>query len=200
MAMSQKQLVERWDLTPGRVSQLVADGCPLSSFEDAEKWRAERHTVTGRAPSNFRIEPSLIPDGVSDNSSESQKPQINLETFDSIIERQRLLVQLSRNQYIQAVKSGSPQQSKLYASYDKTVNTLTKLKAEADRLAILSREYIKRTDSEQTIREILSEVLSTLDKVGLECAEKVNSENPAMASKVLDAWARSVRERLSHNV
>jgi hypothetical protein len=43
MAISQKTLVERWELSPGRISQLVAEGMPLDSVEEAEKWLSLIH-------------------------------------------------------------------------------------------------------------------------------------------------------------
>jgi hypothetical protein len=196
MPIKQKELADRWEVTAGRISQLVDEGMPLDSIEAAEKWRAQRHMDTGIAPGNFRMEPSDIHEPPEKPQSD-QKPSAVLETFDSIVERQRFLVQVSRNEYIKAVKSGSPQQSKLYASYDKTVNTLTKLKAESDRLAVLTREYIRATDAADAIRSFASEVLNRLDKLALDVAEGCNPENPAKAVKVLEAWTRKVREELS---
>lgn len=195
MPIKQKELADRWEVTAGRISQLVDDGMPLDSIESAEKWRAQRHSDTGVAPANFKMAPSDVQE--PDDKTSDSKPAAVLETFDSIIERQRFLVQVSRNEYIKAVKSGSPQQSKLYASYDKTVNTLTKLKAESDRLAVLAREYIRATDAADAIRSFASEVLNRLDKLGLEVAESCNPENPAKAVKVLELWSRKVREELS---
>jgi hypothetical protein len=196
--VSQSQLADRWELTRGRISQLVAEGMPLTSIEDAEKWRAERHLETGRPPGNFKMDgdPSAVDLPIVATTSEA-KPASNLETFDSIVERQRILVQLSRNQYIKAVREGSPQQSKLYASYDKTVNTLTKLKAEADRLAVMNREYIRATDATEAMRSLMGEVINRLDKLGLDVSEQCNPENPAKALKVLENWTRKVRTDLS---
>lgn len=199
MAISQKTLVERWELSPGRISQLVAEGMPLDSVEEAEKWRAQRHLSTGIPPSDYKMEgtqpqdpPAEMPDEV-----EEKTPTTVLETFDSIIERQRILVQISRNQYIKAVKSGSPQQSRLYASYDKTVNTLTKLKAEADRLALMNREYIRASDSADAMRKLAGDFVNRLDKLALDVAEACNPENPAKAVKALEAWALRARSDLS---
>ena len=202
MPVSQKQLAERWELSPGRISQLVSDGMPLDSVEAAEKWRAERHAETGIAPSNYRLEPGDVSraEAPADSASPADaRGGPALETFDHILDRQRILVQLSRNQYIQAVRAGSPQQSKLYASYDKTVNTLTKLKAEADRLAVISREYIRASDAADEMRRLMSEVVNRLDKLALDVAESCNPENPAKAVKVLEAWTRKVREELSRD-
>ena len=199
MAISQKTLVERWELSPGRISQLVAEGMPLDSVEEAEKWRAQRHLSTGIPPSDFKMEGSVPQDPPSEmpDEVEEKTPTTVLETFDSIIERQRILVQISRNQYIKAVKSGSPQQSRLYASYDKTVNTLTKLKAEADRLALMNREYIRAGDSADAMRKLAGDFVNRLDKLALDVAEACNPENPAKAVKVLEAWALRVRADLS---
>lgn len=199
MAISQKTLVERWELTPGRISQLVAEGMPLDSVEAAEKWRAQRHLSTGIPPSDYKIESGQSQDqsvDVPDEPEEKASTTV-LETFDSIIERQRILVQISRNQYIKAVKSGSPQQSRLYASYDKTVNTLTKLKAEADRLAVMNGEYIRAKDSADAMRKLAGDFVNRLDKLALDVAEACNPDNPAKAVKVLEAWALRVRADLS---
>jgi len=193
MSIEQKALAERWELSKGRISQLVAEGMPLDSVEAAEKWRAERiglngNPAEGYTPSN---EPGL------EAAQQSPPKQGVLETFESIVERQRLLVQLSRNQYIKAVREGSPAQSKLYASYDKTVNTLTKLKAELDRIAVMGRDFIPATEASEAMREMTGNFVNRLDKLALETAEACNPENPAKAVKALEAWARQVRSELS---
>jgi len=189
MAISQKQLAERWEITAGRVSQLVSEGMPLTSFEDAERWRAERHMETGHHPAGFTITPN-----------ENAGNNTELENFDQVIQHQRGLVALARDQYVNAVREGSPQQSKLYASYDKTVNTLTKLKAEWDRLSVMNRDYIRATDSADAMKTLMAEVVNRLDKLSLDCAEGCNPENPAKAVKVLDAWKRKVMGELSKKV
>jgi len=193
MAIEQKALAERWELSKGRISQLVADGMPLDSVEAAEKWRAERIGLNGNPAEGYT--PSNEP-GIESAQQAPQKQGV-LETFESIVERQRLLVQLSRNQYIKAVREGSPAQSKLYASYDKTVNTLTKLKAELDRIAVMGREFIPATEASEAMREMTGNFVNRLDKLALETAEACNPENPAKAVKALEAWARQVRSELS---
>jgi len=193
MAIEQKALAERWELSKGRISQLVADGMPLDSVEAAEKWRAERIGLNGNPAEGYT--PSNEP-GIESAQQAPQKQGV-LETFESIVERQRLLVQLSRNQYIKAVREGSPAQSKLYASYDKTVNTLTKLKAELDRIAVMGRDFIPATEASEAMREMTGNFVNRLDKLALETAEACNPENPAKAVKALEAWARQVRSELS---
>jgi hypothetical protein len=192
MSIDQKELVKRWELTPGRISQLVKQGMPLSSIEDAEKWRAERHWETGIHPSGFEITPTSIEELL-------KKQPEGAETFENLIERQRELVILARQQYIQAVKDKSPQQSKLYASYDKTVSTLIELKAEMDRLSIMSRDYIRATDAGEAMKKFAADVVNRLDKLPLDCAESCNPDNPSKAVKVLEAWRNKARKELSND-
>jgi hypothetical protein len=101
MAIEQKVLAERWELSKGRISQLVSEGMPLDSIEAAEKWRAERLGFNGNPQDGY----SPDDQGGREASYQGGQPkQPSMETFDSIIERQRLLVQLSRNQYIKAMR------------------------------------------------------------------------------------------------
>jgi hypothetical protein len=193
MAIEQKALAERWELSKGRISQLVAEGMPLDSVEAAEKWRAERIGLNGNPAEGYS--PSNEPG--QETAHQAPQKQGVLETFESIVERQRLLVQLSRNQYIKAVREGSPAQSKLYASYDKTVNTLTKLKAELDRIAVMGRDFIPATEATEAMREMTAGIVNRLDKLALDVAEGCNPENPAKAVKVLEAWVRCVKADLS---
>jgi hypothetical protein len=193
MAIEQKVLAERWELSKGRISQLVAEGMPLESVEAAEKWRAERIGLNGNPADAYTRSDEPGQEALNQLPQKQGGP----ETFESIVERQRLLVQLSRNQYIKAVREGSPAQSKLYASYDKTVNTLTKLKAELDRITVMSREFISATEASEAMREMTGNFVNRLDKLALETAEACNPENPAKAVKALEAWARQVRSELS---
>jgi len=195
MAIEQKALAERWELSKGRISQLVAEGMPLDSIEAAEKWRAERIGLNGNPAEGYS--PSSEPG--QDAAQQAPQKQGMLETFESIVERQRLLVQLSRNQYIKAVREGSPAQSKLYASYDKTVNTLTKLKTELDRIAVMGREFIPATEASEAMREMTGNFVNRLDKLALDVAEGCNPENPAKAVKALEAWVRKTKADLSAN-
>jgi hypothetical protein len=185
MAIEQKVLAERWELSKGRISQLVAEGMPLDSIEAAEKWRAEK---TG--------DPFPASPEIKQLEQRSQAP--NLETFESIIERQRILVQLARNQYIKSVRDGSNQQSKLYASYDKTVSTLTKLNEEADRIAVFRREQIRATEAREAALRVAGLIVERLDALASECGENCNPKDPIKAITVLTAWALEAREKIAN--
>tara|TARA_R110000823_G_scaffold205593_2_gene336459 strand:- start:69 stop:656 length:588 start_codon:yes stop_codon:yes gene_type:complete len=184
MAIEQKALAERWELSKGRISQLVSEGMPIDSIEAAEKWRAER--IGDPFPASPEVRQL-------EQKSQSQ----NLETFESIIERQRMLVQISRNQYIKAVREGSNQQSKLYASYDKTISTLAKLNEEADRISVFKREHVNTLEAREAMLRLAGLIVERLDALGSECGENCNPKDPIKSIGVLTEWAREAREKVA---
>ena len=173
-----EQLAAALELKPRQVSNLVKQGMPRDDVEAARKWRADRLVVID-APAGIELE--TLDDG----------------TLASTIQRHRQLVAKAQGIWHGAMEGGDSNQGKYQTAYNQSLKTLMALEEEQKKRAIDSREFIKRSEAEATVREIVGEILSTLDKVGLECAEKANPDNPALASKVLDAWARSARERLS---
>ena len=62
------------------------------------------------------------------------------------------------------------------------------LEEEQERRAVLAKDFIKSTEAREAMLQIISEVLTRLDKLALDCAEGCNPENPAKAVKVLENW------------
>ena len=50
MPIKQKALAERWGVSAVYVNKLVGKGCPLDSFEAADKWRGSRRVASKRGP------------------------------------------------------------------------------------------------------------------------------------------------------
>lgn len=194
MAITQQQLVEKWRLTKGRISQLVAAGCPLDSFEAAEAWRQKRFQDTGFAP---KVE---TPDGslVSPEPKQEEEPSsLNPDGFTDVVERQRMLVKVARNEYLKAIRDKSPLASRLYAAYDRTIQTLMKLEREQSSRSITSREYIRSEVVLERFGGILSELRQMLEQGELEVAPAANPANPAIALKAFRSWKEKVFKQIS---
>ena len=93
--------------------------------------------------------------------------------------------------------SGDPNQGKYQTAYNQSLKTLIALEEEQERRALNDRVFIKREVAEATMRELMGEVVSRLDKLALEVAAKCNPDNPPLAVKALEAWVRSTRQQLS---
>jgi hypothetical protein len=161
-----------------QVSYYIKQGMPRDDIEAAKRWKAER-----QAPDVSPLPAAL--DGLDDG------------TLATTIGRHRRLVATAQGVWEAAMAGGDPNQGKYQTAYNQSLKTLINLEEEQERRVIASQVYIKREVAEASVREFAGEVLARLDKVALEIAEKANPDNPALAAKVLDAWARQVRIDLS---
>ena len=192
MSISQQELAERWGISKGRVSQLVAAGMPLTSVEDAELWRNRRHEASGIAPRGHSIPQEGAEAALPPESDATGSPEGEGDPFAELVNRQTQLVRISRAQYLRAVQDGSPQQSRLYQTYDKNLKTLISLQREALSRQVTSRELIKMEFAVERFGKIIAEMRQDLEKVELELASKANPANPA---KALSAW-REVKNKM----
>lgn len=181
MPITQAELAKKWNLTPGRISQLVSSGMPLDSIESAEMWRQKRHQESGIAPSDHKV-------GSEDQEPGEEPSTINPDGSIEILERQRFIVKVARQQYFNAVKDRSPQQARLYASYDRTIETLSKLEKQARERAIMSREYIRTDHALERFNQVLNELVQMLEQGELEVAPEANPDEPGKAMKAFRRW------------
>jgi hypothetical protein len=175
-----KDIAKALGVTPQRVTALVRQGMPTGSIEEAIKWREERQAVSS-APLPSRLD--SLDDG----------------TLASTIGRHRQLVATAQGVWESAMAGGDPNQGKYQTAYNQSLKTLINLEEEQERRAVAAKDFIKREVAEASVREFAAEVLTRLDKVALEVAEKANPDNPAVAAKALEAWVRSVRLDLSRD-
>jgi hypothetical protein len=176
--LSTEELAAGLNLKPRRISALIKEGMPRDNLEAAKLWREERKAV-GLAPIPSRLD--TLDDG----------------TLASTITRHRHLVARAQGVWETSMEEGDSNQGKYQTAYNQSLKTLINLEEEQERRALNEKVFIKRELAEASVRELASLVLARLEKVGLECAEKCNPDNPALAIKTLDAWVRSVRSDLS---
>lgn len=169
------------NITPQRVSVLKREGMPTDTIEAALAWRAQRDEARrAQAP---KAAPAQLDDG----------------TLADTIAEHRSLVGRARGVWQAAMESGDPNQGKYQTAYNQSLKTLVNLEEEQERRLILAKDYIRATDSAEAMRRLMGEVVNRLDKIGLDCAEGCNPENPAKAVKVLDAWVRKTKAELSQD-
>lgn len=173
-------LAEGLGLKPRQVSNLIRQGMPRDDIEAAKAWRETRKAVDS-APLPSRLD--SLDDG----------------TLASTIVRHRQLVATAQGVWESAMAGGDPRQATYQTAYNQSLKTLINLEEEQERRAINAKDFIKREVAEASVREFASEVLTRLDKLALEVAEKANPDNPALAAKALEAWVRTVRIDLSRD-
>jgi hypothetical protein len=172
------QIASALGVSVARVSALRKEGMPDDSIESVLAWRQAREDE------RRRIAPEVV------------------ETLDdgSIAERinsHRIKVNLAGQVWEQSIRDRDPNQGKFQTAYNQSLKTLLDLEEEQERRAVQARQFIKASESREAMTQLMSEILTRLDKLGLDCAEQCNPENPARAVKVLDGWVRKVRAELS---
>jgi hypothetical protein len=108
-------------------------------------------------------------------------------------------VNLAGQVWEQSIRDRDPNQGKFQTAYNQSLKTLLDLEEEQERRAVQAKQFIKASESREAMTQLMSEILTRLDKLGLDCAEQCNPENPARAVKVLDGWVRKVRAELSQS-
>lgn len=191
-------------MSRARVSQLVDAGCPLTDYDAAERWRAQRKgQMTWAAKREQGAMPVLTapesgpppPDAVlGDEASKVDKTTAGL---DEAVEKQRVLVQLTRNKYIKAFKDNDPRQGNHYATYDKTLQTLVKLEEKALARSIATRKFIDKSAAQEQFVRVLSMVRQELEQMEFVLAPATNPGNPAKALKAIREWKNKALGRIA---
>lgn len=175
------EMADALGLTRQRVGVLVREGMPLTSVEEALAWRQSREDARRRpAP---KAAPASLDDG----------------TLAGTIAEHRRLVAQAQAVWRAAMEGGDPNQAKYQTAYNQSLKTLVNLEEEAERRAILVKDYIKSTEAADAMRQLAADVVNRLDKLALDVAEQCNPENPAKAVKALEAWVRRVKADLSEH-
>ena len=99
--------------------------------------------------------------------------------------------------YRNAIESGDPQQGKLQTAYNQALKTLISLEEEQKKRSMADAEYISKAEALTAIKTLIGEILSKLDDLPTDVAERCNKANPAQAIKPLQDWVRKTREEIS---
>lgn len=117
--------------------------------------------------------------------------------LDEAVEKQRVLVQLTRNKYIKAFKDNDPRQGNHYATYDKTLQTLVKLEEKALARSIATRKFIDKSAAQEQFVRVLAMVRQELEQMEFVLAPATNPGNPAKALKAIREWKNKALGRIA---
>lgn len=207
---SNTEIAAALGITVQRVGQLVKEGMPTSSLEAAEAWRAGRKGAMAYAD-KARMDAALEGGGsvainqegtaeVKGESGEAKLPDDSGDAIEEAYLRQKSIVRIARGKYLAALREGSSQSGKHYATYDKALATLFKIDKERTARALASRQLITRQTVLDRLKKVLAILCDELEKAETGIAKKANPGNPALAIKALQEFRREVMSRIySHS-
>jgi hypothetical protein len=176
--MTLEQLAAALNISQSHASKMSRQGMPRE-LEPARAWLAERAAGRGRRMAGVTI------------------AALNEHSLDDILAQQHILVASARTAYRNAIESGDQAQSKLQTAFNQALKTLLSLEEEQKKRAMADAEYISKAEALTAIKTLIGEVLSKLDDLPTDVAERCNKANPAQAIKPLQDWVRKTREEIS---
>ena len=193
---SQNEIAAALGLTKGRVSQLVKEGMPTDSIEEARAWRdARKVEMQGRGHISQPVQPLRL--GDLDSILQSVTGETGNSEMDTRVSEQTELCRLTRQVFMQALQSGDPAQGKLYANYDRAVATLLRL--EKERFVRIQEEG-KLIDAEAAaarFAKVMGQLRSLIERAELTVAPKANPDNPPKALKAFREFRDDLFRKIS---
>jgi hypothetical protein len=193
---TQNEIAAALGLTKGRVSQLVKEGMPSDSIEEARAWRDARKVEMQRAGHISQpVQPLRL--GDLDSILKSVTGETGNTEMDTRVAEQTELCRLTREVFMQALTSGDPAQGKLYANYDRAVATLLRLEKER---FIRIQEEGKLIDADVAAArfgKVMGQLRSLIDRAELTVAPKANPDNPPKALKAFREFKEDLFRKIS---
>lgn len=193
---TQNEIAAALGLTKGRVSQLVKEGMPSDSIEEARAWREARKVEMQRAGHISQpVQPLRL--GDLDSILKSVTGETGNTEMDTRVAEQTELCRLTREVFMTALTSGDPSQGKLYANYDRAVATLLRLEKER---FIRIQEEGKLIDADVAagrFAKIMGQLRSLIDRAELTVAPKANPDNPPKALKAFREFKEDLFRKIA---
>jgi hypothetical protein len=128
--LTTKALAAALGISVQRVGVLRREGMPISSVEEATAWRDAR---------------------AAERAASAPVPAVSTSLDDGTIQqriyRQNVLVSRARDVWQAAMETGDRDQAKYHTQYNQATAKLIDLEAEAERRALMAREYIKASEA-----------------------------------------------------
>ena len=193
---TQSEIAAALGLTKGRVSQLVKEGMPGDSIEEARAWRDRRKVeMQSKGHISQPVQPLNL--GDLDSILKSVTGETGDTEMDTRVREQTELCSLTRQVFMQALQSGDPSQGKLYANYDRAVATLLRLEKER---FIRIQEEGKLIDAEVAaarFAKVMGQLRNLIERAELTVAPKANPDNPPKALKAFRDFRDDLFRKIS---
>ncbi len=188
--MTQKEYGDRIGISQPRVAQLISQGMPMTSPEEADEWRRTNiRTRTKPIPTTKEPEGPYRP-------PESQQPaDATTATVDSpegAYERQKQIERAAYALTVRSLKNGQPDAARLVAVHAQAARNLTA--AREDVLNLAERE--RRLVSGDWVRRIMTDhdgaVVQLLKAMPKQLSGRIAPHDPEHCEIELNRWVQEV--------
>lgn len=176
--MTKQELAKELQIGSATLYRYFKEGMP-ADFDGARAWLTAKQTG-GPAP-------KIIP-----------RTTVNQDkTLSDTIDEHRARVAQAREIWGTAMNQGDKDQGKFQTQYNHSLKTLIALEEEAERRALMARDYIRSSEASAAMNELTGRIMARLEKMPAEVCEECNPKSPAVVIAVLSEFVRKMREDLS---
>jgi hypothetical protein len=188
--MTQSDYVKHSGLTKGRVSQLVKAGMPLTSPEEADRWRGM--SSKGRVASAPTPAPQPGPYRPPEAEAPTDPAAVTADTPSGAYERQRQIERAAYALAVRALKASQPDAGRLVSIHAQAARNLTQARDEVLTLSERERTLV----SGDWVRKVMTDhdgAVSTLLKaMPKQLAGRIAPHDPEHAERELERWVQEV--------
>jgi hypothetical protein len=192
--ITQKEYIQHAGLSKGQVSKLVAAGMPMTSVEEADRWRglrARKPPPRGSDPADSRPQDASIP--VDREKLASDSPE-------GAFERQRQIERAAYALAVKALRDREPDAPRLVDLHSRSVRNLTLARSDVLKLAqeersLVSGEWVKRMVTEHD-----GVVAALVKSMPRQLASRIAPHDPEHAERELTRWVEETFLRSLHSI
>ena len=192
--MTQSDYVKHSGLTKGRVSQLVKAGMPLTSPEDADRWRGmsaqKRAGVIPKSVSGTSADPG--PYRPPEAQAPTDQAAVASDTPQGAYERQRQIERAAYALAVRALRGSQPDAGRLVSIHAQAARNLTQAREEVIALSERERTLV----SGDWVRKVMTEhdgaVATLLKAMPKQLAGRIAPHDPEHAEQELERWVQEV--------
>lgn len=190
-----QEFADRWGVSNHRIQQLVADGMPTGSWEDAEAWRAQRKGGVTHQQNKLLAD---AVDGALTGNTAAQATGLDDEFADEVV-KQKQTVKIARAKYHQALRENSKDAPKHYQTLHKAIELLTKTRKELLAHQLATRQLVSRQTALERFRKVLGIVVQAWEQSEVKLAAQANPGDKALALRVYREWRQEVMRKVFAN-
>ena len=177
----QTELVEKWGMSKGQISKMVARGMPLTSEADAMRWRMDNQQAIARVP------PPLKPESEeSESQSISDEDLSSLNTLGRLLRAQRMEVAAFRLM-VRATKEGNTiaTRAALHA-YEKAQKVVRQAEIDHAQEQAHLRQTLSLGEVQETFSKYLGGIRALLDAMPSSICSRANPSDPECSKQAIE--------------
>ncbi len=177
----QTELVEKWGMSKGQISKMVARGMPLTSEADAMRWRMENQQAIARTP------PPLKPESEEPESQSISDEDLSaLNTLGRLLRAQRMEVAAFRLM-VRAAKESNPIATRAAIhAYERAQKVVRQAEIDHNEEQAHLRQTLSADEVQETFTKYLGGIRALLDAMPSSICSRANPSDPECAKQAVE--------------